>query len=233
MDARAEGDVRVVRPRPTSSASGSANTVRVAVGRAEQQRDLGAARDRRPRRPRCPPAPSARTSAAGCRSASAPRPPWAAGRGRRAARASSAGLRNSAHQPLPVTLTVASWPALSSSTQVPISSSSVSVALVAGERADQVVARVGAARSRARSAQVVGELRPPPATAVVLRLRRRVQLVHPADVGRPGPQQVPVRLGHAEHLRDDGHRQRLGDLGDQVAAALARRTRRPARPRSR
>ena len=41
-------------------------------------------------------------------------------------RASWSGLRNSAHHPLPVTFTEASCPALRSSTQVPISSSSVS-----------------------------------------------------------------------------------------------------------
>jgi hypothetical protein len=55
------------------------------------------------------------------------------------------------------------------------------------------------------------------------RLRRRVQLVHAADVGRPRPQQVAVVVGDAEHLGDDGHRQRLGEHADQVE--------RPALPR--
>ena len=70
-------------------------------------------------------------------------------------------------------------------------------------------------------AQVAGELHRG-AHRGALDLVGGVQLVHAADVGRPGAQQRPVGLGDAEHLGDHGHRQRLGDLGDQVAAAVAR-----------
>ena len=117
-------------------------------------------------------------------------------RARRAARSSAPGLRNSAHQPLPVTFTVASWPALSSSTQVPISSSSVSRSPSSTTSASALIrSPVGVARrSRDKRAQVVGELdaRGHGDRGVFL---GRVQLVHAADVGRPGPQQVPVGLG--------------------------------------
>jgi len=86
-----------------------------------------------------------------------------------------------------------------------------------GEGGDHVVARPLAALP-GELAQVVGELDGRPHRGV-LRLERRVELVHLAHVGRPGPEQVPVGLGDAEHLRDHGDRERLGHLGDEVAAS--------------
>ena len=76
------------------------------------------------RRSRCPRGPSARTSAAGVskRSSSSTRPSRR-GPGRRAGGRAPSGWRNSVHQPLPAPFTDASWPALRSSTQVPMISS--------------------------------------------------------------------------------------------------------------
>ena len=40
----------------------------------------------------------------------------------------------------------------------------------------------------------------------------RVQLVHQAEVGRPGSEEVAVRGRDAQQLGDDRHRQRLDEL---------------------
>jgi hypothetical protein len=86
-----------------------------------------------------------------------------------------------------------------------------------GEGGDQVVGRPGPPVPR-QPAQVLGELGCRPGRDLA-RVRGRVDLVHAADLGRPGPQQRPVGLGHAQQVADHGHRQRLGQPGDQVASA--------------
>jgi hypothetical protein len=82
------------------------------------------------------------------------------------------------------------------------------------QRADEVVAGVVTAVC-GEVTQVCGELLAG-ADGGVLGLTRGVQLVRPDDLRRPRPQQMPVGLGHAEHLRDHRDGQRLGDGGDQV-----------------
>ncbi len=87
------------------------------------------------------------------------------------------------------------------------------------QAADQVVARVGAP-VREEGPQVVPEL-----DARLDRLARRglgwVELVHEADVGRPRPQLVAIRLRDPEQLGDDRHRQRLDIVCDEVDLARA------------
>lgn len=86
------------------------------------------------------------------------------------------------------------------------------------EPGDEVVAGVLAALGD-EFAEVVGELdrRPYRSGGHVL---RRVELVHPADVGRPGPERSPVCLRDPQHLRDHRDGQGLGDIGEQIATAL-------------
>ena len=166
-------------------------------------------------------APIARTAAAGCRTAAALRSrsgcrAWSA-----RSRCSWSGWRKSVHQPRSVAFTVASCPAFSSSTQVPTSSSSVSrspSSTTVDQLGDQVVARASA-RARARARGGSPRTRGSRGPRRRCRLRRGVQLVHPADVRRPRTQQVAVALGDAEHLRDHGDRQRLGERRQQVDLA--------------
>src|SRR6476619_2719807 len=82
---------------------------------------------------------------------------------------------------------------------------------------DQIVAGVLRALACER-AQVVRELEAR-AHRGGLGLCRRVELVHPTDVGGPRAEQMTVRGRYAQHLRDHGDRQRLGDRREQVDLA--------------
>jgi hypothetical protein len=86
------------------------------------------------------------------------------------------------------------------------------------ERADQVVAGF-TLPGPGQATQVRRELLRR-AYGPVGRLPARVQLVHPADVRRPGSQRRAVRRGYPQKLCDHGDRQRLGDGRDEVSTAL-------------
>ena len=83
-----------------------------------------------------------------------------------------------------------------------------------GEGADQVVARPAAPFGE-QVAQVRPEL-DAGLDGLARRRLRRVQLVHQAEVGRPGSEEVAVRGRDAQQLGDDRHGQRLHELGDEV-----------------
>src|SRR5918996_1015545 len=84
---------------------------------------------------------------------------------------------------------------------------------------DQVLGRVLAALTD-QLAEVVGELhgRRRSRSAVLL---GGIQLVHPADLGRPRTEVVAIGLGDAQQLGDHRHRERLGHRGDQIDLAGA------------
>ena len=93
--------------------------------------------------------------------------------------------------------------------------SSVSVKRVAvvddrGQGADQVVARPATPFGE-QVAQVRPELDARLDGLARGRLRR-IQLVHQAEVGRPGSEEVAVRGRDAEQLGDDRHGQRFHEL---------------------
>ncbi len=83
-----------------------------------------------------------------------------------------------------------------------------------GERRDEVVPLRTAALAR-QGAQVGGELAAR-AYGVLLERGRWIELVHLADIRRPGTQELPVALGHAEHLGDHGDGERLGEGREQI-----------------
>jgi hypothetical protein len=89
-----------------------------------------------------------------------------------------------------------------------------------GECGDQVLARARATLPREHS-QILGEL-DARAHRVALGIDRWVELVQLADVGRPRPQQMTVRLRHAEDLGDHGDGERLGDRRQEVELPGAR-----------
>src|SRR5918999_1249336 len=103
------------------------------------------------------------------------------------------GLRNRAHQPFPVTLTVASWPALRIRTQVPIISSSVS-----------------------RSPWSTTRTSSPIRSGVGSRRRSRIRARRYSENSTAAAEMVPIRLRDAQQLGDHRHRERLGDLLDQI-----------------
>src|SRR5918996_590461 len=84
---------------------------------------------------------------------------------------------------------------------------------------DQVLGRVLAALTD-QLAEVIGELhgRRRSRSAVLL---GGIQLVHPADLGRPRTEVVAIGLGDAQQLGDHRHRERLGHRGDQIDLAGA------------
>jgi len=51
---------------------------------------------------------------------------------------------------------------------------------------------------------------------IVMLLLGGIQLVHPADVGRPRAEQTAIDFRHAEQLGDDRDGERLGDRRDEV-----------------
>ena len=86
-----------------------------------------------------------------------------------------------------------------------------------GQLADQVVAGSTATRP-GEIAQIRRECRARVARPV-LHVLARVQLEHQGHVGRPRPEQVAVRFGDAEELRDHRHGDELEEVGDQVELA--------------
>ena len=98
------------------------------------------------------------------------------------------------------------------------------------QAADEVVAGMSAPVGEKR-AQVVAEF-DARLDGLARRRLRRVELVHQADVRRPRPQVMAIRLGDPEQLGDDRHRQRFDIVGDEVDLAGARDLRRAGRRRS-
>ena len=127
--------------------------------------------------------------------------------------------------PLPMRLTVVSWPAMKSSITWSTSSSaerrspSSSAAMSAGE---QVVGRVRALpldRVEHVLDHVVGRV-----DDVVEVLQARASGSSPSvSVCAQLAQLVAVGVGHAEHLGDHLERQREGEVGDHVASSVAAR----------
>ena len=137
-------------------------------------------------------------------------------------RASCAGLRKSAHHPFPVTFTVASWPAFSRSTQVPIElvlRQALPVVHHERQLADEVARRVSPPSRD--SARRYSENSTQARTATRSSSGDGMELVHAADVGGPGTEEAAVGRRDPEQLRDHGNGQRFGDGGDQIERARA------------
>ena len=186
----AEGEVRV-RVAGRVEDVGVGEHRRVAVGGAEQRRDLLALLDDHSPDLHVARSPCARRAGAPSRSAASPRPS-APGPLPVAGRATSSATR-----PLPNTFTDASWPALSRSTTAATSSSSLSPAAsrsVVRSSAGSVRRRSRCSRTRSANSRGRGH-------GGVDHLRRRRRLVHPHDRLRPAPQRRARRRRRARPAR--------------------------------
>ena len=176
--------------RATSSSSGCDEHACVAVGGAEEQPELGPFRHRRAADLRVlehPPLEHLQRRVPSHQLLDGPRSQRSVCS---RSRASCAGLRNSDHHPLPGDVhrgLVAGVQQQHARPDQLVLGEALAVVDDLRERADEVVARCRAALPRQRS-KVVGEL-DAGAHRGARRLLRRLKLVHPADVGGPGPQQ--------------------------------------------
>jgi hypothetical protein len=114
---------------------------------------------------------------------------------------------------------------MKSSTQVASSSpfgEAVALLLDRDERGEQVRARVAAAL-REQGAEVVRDPAAADSPALHDRLvgRDADRVQAPDDVRRPFLDLLVVARRHAEHVADDGHRQRVGEIADDVHPPLA------------
>ena len=217
MDAVAEGEMAIVGA-PDVKAVGLRELVRVPVRCVDHQEEaLSRVGSRRSRwehlRARCAPSPPS-----GRRSAAAPPRPTSRDRDLRATLAPAAGCRRSASAPLPMRFVVVSWPANRSSTQLATSSSCASPS-VRSSAARSAVTRssAGAARRRATSAlEVAVQLDHAVGGPLVLVGRHQRAPDEGRQLVRPRLELVGVVGRNTQEVPDDGHRQGVREVADQI-----------------
>ncbi len=137
--------------------------------------------------------------------------------------ASWSGLRYSASRPLPIRLTVVSWPAPNSRMMLAVSSSLESLLAVflgLHQLRGQVVARVLAAQLE-QLLEIHRRHRVAGVALLDLLRRQRHRVEQPPAVARARVEHLAMLLGNAEHVADDGDRQAEREILDQVHLAPA------------
>ena len=134
------------------------------------------------------------------------------------------GLRCSASRPLPIRLTVVSWPAPNSRMMLAVSSSLESLLPSSSACTSWLVRSSPGSRRRSsnreRKYSACGEIAG--VGLVDLGAGQRHGIEQPPAAARAHEEQLVLLLGDAQHLADHGHRQPEGEVGDQVHLALRR-----------